>query len=121
MLIEMEKPAFRGRANPVVLAGASNELEFIKSLPPIQQNWKAERRFALKLSARVFGPATSVETKTEKSKTENPVWARRFKTLTAAWNYSPEVARLVSRDEKMWRAFSEYHEGPTKHRAEGRR
>ncbi len=55
MQLLMEKAACRGRPHPVVLASILNKPEFIKSLPPIQRNPAAERKFALGLAARVFG------------------------------------------------------------------
>jgi hypothetical protein len=37
---------------------------------------------------------------------------RRYKVLTADLNYSPEVARLIIRDDEMWQAVGEYRYGP---------
>jgi hypothetical protein len=111
------------------LAGASITPEFIASLPPIQANPKAERKFALGLSARVFGHsvvAPSPRARLKKAASPavrdvtvdiRPVVApdasielerRRYKTLTADLNYSPELARLISRDKDMWRAVIEF-------------
>lgn len=52
----MENPALAARGVPKSdLAGASICSESISSLPPIQADPTAERRFALALAARVFG------------------------------------------------------------------
>lgn len=57
MALQMENPAAANCGVPKYdLAGASINLEFIASLPPIQANPKAERKFALGLVARVFWP-----------------------------------------------------------------
>lgn len=43
------------------LAGASISSDSISSLPPIQADPAAERRFALALAARVFGSTSQIE------------------------------------------------------------
>jgi hypothetical protein len=93
------------------LAGALITPEFIASLPPIQVNRKAERKFAIELSARVFGQSAHTPPKDIRPVVTPDKMARRYKTLTANWNYSPEVARQICRDEKMWRAVEGHRHG----------
>lgn len=57
----MENPALAGTGLPKSdLAGASICSESIPSLPPIQADPRAERRFAIALAARVFAAPVQV-------------------------------------------------------------
>ena len=81
MQLLMEKPACRGRAIPVVLSSILNEPEFIKSLPPVQRNPAAERKFALGLAARVFG----YPSRTNKPPRVEVIAHRQLRHLTQLW------------------------------------
>jgi hypothetical protein len=104
------------------LAGASINSEFITVLPPIQANREAERRFASELSARVFGPHRHIDqsprpeakknTRPAVARGDNSEMERRYKALISDLNYSPELARWILQDEKMWRAVIQHRYGP---------